>query len=143
MSEINPYAAPQSDEYVVADLAEQGGVWSDGKLLVMARPARLPDRCVKCNVPTTERLKRKLYWHHPMLFLLILISVPIYAIVAVIVQKKAVIHVGVCERHRRKRRRDIAIAWITALSGIGLFFVPFDTTEGLAILAGVILLLFG
>ena len=31
-------------------------------LLVMTKEALLPGRCVKCNAPTGDRLKRKLTW---------------------------------------------------------------------------------
>ena len=120
MADINPYAAPQQDVVVEALLAEPGGgVWREGKILVMHKQAVLPDRCVKCNQPAGgRRLKRKLYWHHPAWFLLILISLWIYIIAALIVRHSAKIEIGLCEIHRRKRWQAIAISWLFVLAGI-------------------------
>ena len=53
MPEFNPYAAPVTD---ITRPALEGEIWRDGKVLVMTRQAWLPDRCVKCNAPTTYRL---------------------------------------------------------------------------------------
>ena len=121
MEDSNPYAAPQHDVVIDALLAEPGnGVWRDGKLLVMRKEAVLPDRCVKCNLPAGGiRLKRKLSWHHPAYYLLILASIWIYIIVALIVRHTAKIEIGLCEIHRRKRWNAIAISWLSVLSGIG------------------------
>ena len=120
MDEINPYAAPQQEVVVEALLAEPGGgVWREDKILVMHKQAVLPDRCIKCNQPAGgRRLKRKLYWHHPAWYLLILISLWIYIIAALIVRRSAKIEIGLCEIHRRKRWRAIAISWLFVLIGI-------------------------
>jgi len=91
------------------------------KLLVMGRNAILPDRCIKCNAPANgQRLPRKLYWHPPMLYLLILASILIYALVAILARKKAQIDVGLCDRHVAKRRRAIWICWGLLLGSFGL-----------------------
>lgn len=62
MADINPYAAPQHGIVVNPPAVDpSGGVWRDGKLLVMHKKAVLPDRCVKCNQPAGgRRLKRSL-----------------------------------------------------------------------------------
>lgn len=39
-----------------------GGLWRDGKLLVVARGARFPDCCVKTNRRTTIRVTRRFTW---------------------------------------------------------------------------------
>lgn len=83
-------------------------VWRSPKLLVLRRDAELPDRCVRCNGPAHGyRLKRKLYWHPPAYYLLILLSILIYAVVAIIVRKKATVHIGLCEEHRKGRKLAI------------------------------------
>ena len=61
MDDFNPYAAPEAGvapSQLATDADEGRGVWRDGKILVMAKVARLPSRCVKCNAPATFRLKR-------------------------------------------------------------------------------------
>src|SRR5436309_2493776 len=73
-------------------------IWRSGPLLVMSQGARLPDRCVKCNAPANgQRLTRKLYWHSPYLYLLILLNLLIYALVAIFVRKKARVEIGLCD----------------------------------------------
>jgi len=86
------------------------GVWQDRNKLVMSRDAELPLRCVKCNVPTHLRIKRKLSWHHPALYLIIIVALLIYLIVAMILRKSATVEIGLCDEHQAKRRRDV---WIT------------------------------
>src|SRR5947209_12297282 len=65
------------------------GLWRDGKTLVVHKGASLPDRCIKCNEPAEGlSLNRKLVWHQPWLYLLIIPSIWIYAVVALIVRQK-------------------------------------------------------
>ena len=79
----------------------------------------MPDRCVKCKAPATGfRLKRQLHWHHPAIYILVLVSILIYVIVVLIVRKKAVLHVGLCETHRTQRKWTIAGCWLAALLGV-------------------------
>ena len=94
-------------------------VWRNRSTLVMTKQASLPGRCIKCNAYTDERLKRKLTWHHPALYLLIFVSILIYAIVAMIVRKTATIDVGLCAEHHAARKRNIAITWAFGLLSIG------------------------
>jgi hypothetical protein len=119
VSEYNPYAAPEvgiTGSRLAGDADEGRGVWRDGKTLVMVKIARLPSRCVKCNEPATNRLKRTLYWYNPLLFLLILASPLIFIIVALIVRKSVKVEVPLCERHRALRKNGM-------LAGVGIFLV--------------------
>jgi hypothetical protein len=93
-------------------------------ILVMHKQGVLPDRCVKCNAPANGlRLKRKLSWHHPALYLVILAGLLFYVIIALIVRKTAKIEIGICERHRSRRRMGIAIAWLMVPLGFASFFL--------------------
>ncbi len=71
MDEFNPYSAPEvgiTQSRLATEADEGRGVWQDGDILVMAKVARLPSRCVKCNEPATNRLKRSLSfgpWLYP------------------------------------------------------------------------------
>jgi hypothetical protein len=133
MPEDNPYAAPQSMEPAWRGSAppEQGGVWRSGRLLVMRRDAQLPPICIKSNEPATGWLKRKLSWHHPLVFAALLLNVLAYIILALVMRKQATIYVGLSDEHFRRRRRAIVIGWLLALSGIGLF------VAGIALAANV------
>jgi hypothetical protein len=116
---------------VVAELAEpeDGGVWRQGKLLVMHKRATLPDRCVKSNRPAHgRRLKRDLYWHHPAIYLTILIAL-VYIILAVVLQKRAVIHIGLSSEWFAKRRRAILIGWGSVLVAIAMVVLGIATAN--------------
>lgn len=117
-AEVNPYAAPLSEEALVAQVVDEPDMWRDGPTLVVPRKCVLPNRCVKCNAPAQRRLVRRLYWHHPAYYLIIFVSLLIYVIVALIVRQKAVIDVGLCARHHAKRRRSIIIGWLGLLGCI-------------------------
>ena len=97
------------------------GVWRDGNQLVMCKDAELPARCVKTNEPTDRTLRRRLSWHNPFIYILIL-SPLIYIIVALIVQKTANIKVGLSPEGFRSRRWGIAIGWLSFLLG-GVAFI--------------------
>ena len=117
MADHNPYAPPEADR---RDASRWGGrwedsgagLWQDRGLLVVDNGAGLPPRCVVCNAPASGApLPRTLSWHPAGWYLLVLFNVLVYAIVAMIVRKTATIHVGLCDRHRARRRLWIAIAW--------------------------------
>jgi hypothetical protein len=98
-------------------------IWRSKNLLVMRKGAQLPDRCIKTNKPANgKRFKATLYWHHPVIYLLILLSLLIYVIVAIAVRKKAVVYVGVTEEMLQKRKRAILWGWGVGIAGIILFF---------------------
>ena len=96
-------------------------IWREGKLLVASKDAVLPDRCVKCNVPTREKRMKKFYWHPPAFYLFICTGILIYAIIAIIVRKNSTVHLGICPEHTSKRLRSIAIAW--SLVGLSVILV--------------------
>lgn len=121
-----------------------GGLYRQKKLLVTRSETSMPDRCVKCNAPANGfRLKRQLFWHHPGLYLLILISLLIYIIAALIVRKKAVLHIGLCEAHRTQRRWIIAGSWVAGLGGLGLLLAGIGWESWLAVLMGLIVMFAG
>jgi hypothetical protein len=121
MDEFNPYAAPKADIAVGPHGSEETGCWSDGKLLVMSKNAMLPDRCVKCNEPAGGyKLKRNLMWHSPWYYLVVLLNLIIYVIVAMIVRYTAKVYIPLCRRHKSRRRWSIAAAWLSVLLGIGI-----------------------
>ncbi len=61
----------------------------------------------------------------------------IYAIVALIVQKKATLGIFICEQHRKRRTRAIITAWIIAATGLLLLLDATITTNGVIALIGV------
>jgi hypothetical protein len=130
------------DGYVLPPPPSFGGhgVWRDKSTLVMEKNAALPDRCVKCNEPAFgQRLKRKLSWHHPAIYLIILVALLIYLVVAMVLRKTATIEVGVCERHMKTRRRSIVITWGAIIFSIILLFVAASYEDGGVALFGLAL----
>lgn len=149
MDARNPYApTPASLESGTSSVhAETAGVWRDGNVLVMQPHASLPHRCVKCNAAADQPIReRKVYWHHPGIYALILINLIIYAIVALIVRKKAIVSPGLCLEHKQRRRNAFIVGWAGFALGIGLFFAAGATESEngpVYVLAGIISILVG
>ena len=119
-------------------------VWRSGKFVVMGLKPELPDTCVKCNAPANgARLKRKLRWHHPAIYLTLLLNILIYALVAALASKKADVEIGLCPAHRTKRIRAIAIAWVLALLGLGGIPWGIGADNGGIALTGVLIFIAG
>lgn len=142
---FNPYSPPEARVDAWAQPVEGDGdvAWRDGKDLVVMRDKPLPRRCVKCNAHVTGAVKpRKFYWHTPWLYLLILIGILLYAIIALIARKKSEHAVALCAEHARRRNRVI-------LGAFGAFFlgllVAFSGTDyfGLGILLFIVAILVG
>ena len=151
MNDHNPYASPQS-ELVMAEALRAGGAqpqnigpWRDGNLLVMHKNAVLPDRCVKSNQPAHgRRLKRNLSWHHPAIFLAILVHLFIYIILALALRKTATIYIGLSDEWFARRRRAIIIGWGLLIGGMvalitGIAYVESVDLAWLLILAGIMI----
>ena len=142
-SSENPYQPPTQPPLkpgvppVVAQPMEVG-LWRKDHLLVMHKSAELPAICVKSGQPAKRRLRRSLSWHHPAIFLTILISVLVYVILALVLRKTATIHIGLSDRWFAIRRRAIIVGWICALAGIGVFVLGIAYAEQADWIVGLI-----
>ncbi|MDG2381887.1 MAG: hypothetical protein P8N76_09440 [Pirellulaceae bacterium] len=131
MTDSNPYKSPVSDD----DLSEIDlgqvttlGVWRDGNLLVMAKNANLPQRCLKTNGPASPiPIRHRLAWHHPSIYLplllgmlpgLVIYVLVIYVLLAIIFGEKTTVDVWLSDRWKAVRRRRLIIAWSFAAVGI-------------------------
>jgi hypothetical protein len=83
----------------------------------------LPPVCMVCGVEATTTTRQTFRWHPPWVIVLILVSIPIWVIVALILTKTMTVHAPVCEEHRGYWRRRKLIAWLPVLSGVTLFGV--------------------
>jgi hypothetical protein len=120
------------------------GLWRKKKQVVTVSETTFPDRCIKCNAPANGfRLKRVLYWQHPAYYLLLLCNLLVLLIVVLIVRKKAVVHIGLCEKHRVQRKMGLVVGWSSALGGVALLIGSVVFQSGWTALAGVAALLFG
>jgi len=122
----NPYAPP------VARLDGGGDVndcWREDKKVVRVyRGSDLPPRCVKCNAPA-------------VVYLLLLLNLLIYAVVAAITRKRFDVSPGLCATHKASRGRKVMAAWALFLVGLGLVFVVAETGNDAAIIAMIVTLL--
>lgn len=134
MSTQHPYFPPAAHNL--------NTIWRSKSILVMTKEALLPNRCVKCNAPADQQLKRKLTWHHPALYLLVIASVLIYIVVALVVRKTATVNVGLCEEHLNSRRRNVLITWALGLGAV-LSFVAAALLNDMTFVALAFGLIFG
>jgi hypothetical protein len=146
MDDRNPYA-PSSASLDGRSPRSQGmgsGVtaWRNVNILVMLPGSELPHRCVKCNEPADEPTKvRKVHWHAPAWYLLILLNIIIYAVVAAIVRKRALVAPGLCAAHKKRRRLGVAAAWIVLGLGLVLLFMGFSDQVSTPVVGAVGMLL--
>lgn len=121
---INPYAPPAAPLGSEAAWGPPGkipdGVWRQGNLLVMHKRAQLPPICVKSNHPSTQWLKRKLSWHEPWIAVTILAGLLVYVILALILTKRATIHIGLTDEWVARRRTRMITCWVLGLAFLAM-----------------------
>lgn len=126
-------------------------VWRSQRQFVLRSEAPMPDRCVRCNAPANGyRLKRQLYWHSPVYYLLLLLGIPAcllgllaYVIVTIIVRKRARIFIGLCETHRAQRKWTIIGCWLAVAVGLGMIILGIALEKGYPAVSGIFLTLGG
>jgi hypothetical protein len=146
MNSENPYSPPQS---FVADIST-GSCQREGRYVVVPTGSDLPPRCIICNEPAETPIKqRKLYWHSPWLYVLILINILLYAIVSLFVRKSAKASPGFCAGHKRARKNKLwrwfGSSFIAALAGlvfigtnIGIFILPAFVLSFILLIPGLL-----
>jgi hypothetical protein len=117
-----------------------------GKNLVVPRGAALPANCVKCGAPAQRPWRKKFYWHSPAYYLIVLVALLIYVIVALIVRKSMELNVPLCEVHHGERKRYNMLAAILLLgfipAGIALGQL-LPNGEAIGFLVGAIMFIAG
>jgi hypothetical protein len=146
MEDRNPYAPSRASlnaGVTPSEIAHSGvTVWRNENVLVMLPDSHLPPRCVKCNAPAEEPTKiRKVYWHHPAVYLLILLNLIIYAIVAAIVRKRALVAPGLCADHKRRRRVGLTVGWLGVIFAMAIMTIGAGYDRGSFLGLGVLLML--
>jgi Zn-finger in Ran binding protein and others len=101
-------------------------IWRERTTLVMDKNAILPNNCVKCNAPAHGfRVRKKLAWHHPLLYILIFGAALIYVIVAAALSKRATIEFPLCEDHRKRRKTFLTVGFVLLAFGLIVPIVGF------------------
>jgi hypothetical protein len=147
----SPYAPPpppaqffRGPNPYEAQAAAPAGVWRDGKTLVAAKDAPLPPLCVKCGCPVEQAdFKRTYRWHPPAFYLLLFVAWLIYLIVALCVRKQATVYLGLCERHRARRRTGMMVGALLMTASVALLFFGFGSDTGEVIAVGFFTLIVG
>lgn len=93
-------------------IGTSGGLYRDGKYLIVERGAELPHRCVHCNAEGTWRKPRKYYWNPPWIWIFTLVCGLGVAIMAIVTRKRFETEVSLCAVHQKKRSQGILIAWL-------------------------------
>lgn len=81
----------------------------------MHKRAVLPPLCVKSNRPAAHWLRRNLSWHEPWIAITILAGLLIYIILALLLTKRATIHIGLSEEWMARRKTRMIVCWFLGL----------------------------
>ncbi|WP_342316468.1 hypothetical protein [Lysobacter sp. FW306-1B-D06B] len=142
MATLNPYQPPTTRLREALSAEVGGDCWRDGKELVVRPGCTLPGRCIKCNEPAAEPMQHaRFYWHHPALYLVIFINLLIYLVIALIVRRRTPVTIGLCERHRMRRRVSTIGAISGTLLGVGLIGYGVSGDAPVVSMIGVAMLL--
>ena len=142
MTKHNPYAPSRASLKQSGNLGSSDEVRRDGKWVVMPHKASMPQRCIKCNGEIHEPTKmRTLYWHPGWVYVLLLVNLLIFIIVAVAVRKVAMVDPGLCLEHKQKRRNVIVMGWLGVVIAFVIPFM-FAGTEYMGFAVGFSILLF-
>ena len=111
--EQSPYSAPKS-KLVDSSSDSSERIYGYKKLVIQHKDdgAKWPNRCYQCNAETDNKKELKLYYMNPWIFLTILISPLILIVISLIVRKKFLVSLPICDQHIKKRRKVIAIHWL-------------------------------
>ena len=83
------------------------------------RAKHLPQVCMACGAPSTDRIKKNFSWYPPWIGLLIFVGgIPLIVILAIVLSKRMTVDVPVCDRHRHYFRNRTLLALLA-------FIVPF------------------
>lgn len=149
-AECKPRLLQRLQEGALASGQASGGLWREGKVLVLQRGAQLPPRCVRCNQPATWQRPVKLWWNPPWIYLTILLSLIVLLIVALVTRKMADVTVPLCEVHRQRRTMGRLIGWLTVVAGLVCSVLGFaligsasSAIAAVAAIGGILVLLIG
>ena len=122
--------------------------YRQGNRLVVPKGATLPPYCVKCAQPVTDApFQKTFYWHNPLLFLLVLVNVLVYAIVSMILRKRFDLAVPMCPEHLQRRKNLLIATWVLGVGFIpggilaGALIHDSDTAVAVGLLTGFLMLI--
>lgn len=128
---------------VAGEWLGNAGMWRDGPVLVMGRKAAFPGRCIKCNAETPRRLTRRLSWHHPAWYVLLVLNFILYAVAVIFVHHQVKIEFGLCQTHRRRWIFSVAAGLLLCVGGFATLVFSVVTATDIASEIGVAMLIGG
>ena len=116
-----------------------------GNRLVVPRGAGgLPPFCVRCGSRATKQIDKTFQWHSPWYYLVALVGVLFYVILAAFVLKRMRFGVPLCDAHNTRRRWLIALATLAIFGSIPLaIVVGSQLPENVGVWVGLALGIFG
>ena len=106
----------------IPSAAESANAYREGSCMVVRSVGGVPDRCVVCNGPAVKKIRKKLFWHHPALYILIPMGLIIYLIVAMAVRKMVIVNLGLCEKHQKRAVLDKLFTLAAVIGGFLMIF---------------------
>lgn len=105
----------------------------EGRALVVPKDTPFPQICVRTG--STENLiaipiRRILTWHHPALYLTILLSVLIYIVIVLIVRRKSTHTIYLTKEARSSQIKWHLFNWALFLSSAACLFSAIETASG-------------
>jgi hypothetical protein len=150
MSEINPYAAPADDERPRdreprRSKKKSSRAWREGDRVVVRKDdARLPKRCVVCNLPVKgERQSKQLSWNPPWVVALVFIGLLFYIIAVAVTRKSATVEFALCGEHESRRKNGVILLWSGLGGGIALLMLSAVAEAPILIVLGLGLMVGG
>ena len=136
----SPYAAPKSSLLENSD--SLSNIHGFKKLVVQGENQIWPSRCYKCNVSTENAKQVKLYYINPWIYITFIISPLVYIIVSLIVRKKYVLNLPICDNHLKRRKRFIMSQWIVATITVTLLTIGISLNNSTLIITSILLFIY-
>jgi hypothetical protein len=105
--------------------------------------------CLRCGVPSSQRVRRQFSWYPRWLVVLVLVNLLVFAIVALVMTKRVTVEVPMCDRHRNHWLKRLLInlgvfVGGVVVSGVAVWWANRSAgpdAAGLAVLAVMVSLL--
>jgi hypothetical protein len=107
----------------------------DGDLLRVIYNERLPSCCVWCARPALNHVRKTFYWHSQWLYLMLLVGILPYLIIALFARQKMELQVPLCDRCFAgwRKRRWIAAVLLLGSIPLGIVVGVLGNAAGLAL----------
>ena len=94
--------------------------------------AELPDLCMKCGAPAELYKEKQFSWHPGWVYVLLLVNVVVFAVVALVLTKRKRLRVPLCAAHRNHWlwRQVVAVGGLLFFLALGVVTIAVMSEEG-------------